>query len=336
MKDRKHIDLGKYLAPWSLILLLLGETFLLVACGGAEKEALTKQAAEFQDKAKSLEQKSNERDGQIRKLEEERKDLLGRIPESHVIAPGENHWQIAYDFLTTKKNVPAEDAGNILAETILFDKILVGNKLWNYFVDDTYGTFLTQGEAAVSPGWLQRAERQNQEKEKQKLTEEISNWQKHTVELEKMNAAELEKWKGDLTALQDRIRSLDAELLTEKNQSKNLEVRLNSVYYLAGSKNALKASGKIKGTFLGLCGDRIKNVTFSDFQKSLDLRNSNIIELKAADFGLSRIHDVDLLPGYLEEDKDFRLEIAADGTTASVQIQDREKFQLARVVLVLD
>jgi predicted nuclease with TOPRIM domain len=335
MQDKARTMLGKIFPILSLVLLLLGGTLLFVACNG-EKAELQKQAAQDQEKIKTLERQASESAAQISKLEERTKDLTGRIPEAHAVVSGDSHWKIAHDFLTEKKNVPSEKAGAILAETALSDKILVGYRVWNYFSDGIYGTFLTRGEAAVSPGELQRMEKQRQEKEKQKLMDEISNWEKLTAELKKTNAAELDKWKANNEALQDQLKSASADLALAKNQNKDLETRLNSVYYLAGAKDQLKASGKIKGTFLGLCGDRLKNVTSSDFQKSLDLRNSDTIELSAAELGLSRIRKVALFPAYMEEGKDFRVEIAPDGKTIKVRMLDKDKFRLARIVLVLN
>jgi len=332
LKDRLIIKAGEFFRALPLIVLLFGTVISIVACGGAEKDKLTKQAAELQEKARALEQELGVRDGQIKKLEEERRDLLGRIPEPHMVTPGESHWQIAFDFLTTKKNLPPEEAGNFLAETVLFDKILVGHRLWNYFGDGSYGTFLTKGEAAVSPGFAQRMEKKNRGEEKQNLMEENSGLRRQAAELERKNAEESGKWK----ALQDRLQSLNAELAAGKEQERDLESRLNSVYYLVGAKDALKSSGKIKGTFLGLSGDRIKNAAVSDFQKSLDLRNSDAIALTAEEFGLSRIRHVKMLPWDLTEGQDFRIEIAPDGKTAKVHIQDKDKFRQSRILLVLD
>lgn len=320
----------------ALSLFLAGGICFMIACGSAEKEALTKQVAEFQDKAKSLEQKLNERDGQIRKLEEERKDLFGRIPEYHVVAPGESHWQIAYDFLTTKKSVPAEKAGALLADSILFDKVLVGHRVENYFADEAFGTFLTKGEAAISPGRLYRAEIKARDEEKAKLVREMG-------ELERRNAAGEEKvvelketWAAREKILESGAKGLDTDLAKIQARAAELETKLNSVYYLVGARDNLKGAGIIKGTFLGICGDRVKNVTFANFQKSLDLRSGNVITLAAGDFGLSKIRQVMLFPRDLQEDVDYRVERAADGMSVKLHLLNKDKFILARVIISLD
>jgi cell division protein FtsB len=319
-----------------LALLLIGGSLLLVACGGAEKETLTKQVAELQDKAKSLEQKINERDGQIKKFEEERKDLSGRIPEYHVVAPGESHWQIAYDFLTAKKGVPAEKAGALLADSILFDKVLIGHRVYNYFADDVFATFLTKGEATVSPGQMRQAEIKARDEEKTKLVREIG-------ELEKRNAAGEEKfvelnetWTAREKILENRAKGLDADLAKLNAQTGELETKLNSVYYLIGARDNLKGAGIIKGTFLGICGDRVKNVTLANFQKSLDLRSGNVIKLAAGDFGLPKIRKVMLFPRDLQEGVDYRVERAADGASATLHLLNKDKFILSRVIISLD
>jgi len=320
----------------ALSLFLVGGICFMVACGGAGKEALTKQVAEFQNKAKSLEQKLNERDGQIRKLEDERKELLGRIPEFHVVAPGESHWQIAYDFLTTKKSVSAEKAGALLADSAFFDKVLVGYRVGNYFAEDVFGTFLTKGEAAISPGRQYRADIRARDEEKAKLVRQIG-------ELERRNAAgeekvvELQKtWSAREKILENRIKGLETDLAKTQARNTELDTKLNSVYYLVGARDNLKGAGIIKGTFLGICGDRVKNVTFANFQKSLDLRSVNVIVLAAGDVGLSKIRHLKLFPRDLQEDVDYRVESSADGTWIKLHLLNKDKFLLARVIISLE
>jgi flagellar motility protein MotE (MotC chaperone) len=335
MKKRFKIGRGTVLAFLSSGLILLSGILLLSACGG-EKARMTQEIAENQEKIKSQENQINEDAARIKKLEEENKNLSSRLPVGRDVVPGDSHWKIAHDFLTSVMGIPADKASDLLSRAVLFDKILVGFKVWNYYADGIFGTFLTQGQAAVSPGALQRMEKLERERESQKLRDEISGLSQQLADMEKRGAAEREKWKSENEALQNRIKGLTDELATAQQKSRDLDVLLNSVYYLAGTKNSLKASGKIKGSFLGLCGDRLANVTAADFQKSLDIRGSESIALGAQELGVPTIRGVEILPQYFEENKDYRIEISADKKTATVHLLNKDKFRLARVVLVLN
>jgi hypothetical protein len=116
----------------------------------------------------------------------------------------------------------------------------------------------------------------------------------------------------------------------------DLDARLNSVYYLAGARDALKEKGLIRGSFLGLCGDRIKRATPADFQKSLDLRGADSISVGAADVGLSKIRNVRILPRNLQEASDFRIEILDGGSSARITLLDKDAFRCARIIIALD
>ena len=224
----------------------------------------------------------------------------------------------------------------MLADSILFDKVLVGHRVENYFADDVFGTFLTKGEAAISPGRLYRAEIKARDEEKAKLVREMG-------ELERRNAAGEEKvvelketWAAREKILESGAKGLDTDLAKIQAPTAELETKLNSVYYLVGARDNLKGAGIIKGTFLGICGDRVKNVTFANFQKSLDLRSGNVITLAAGDFGLSKIRQVMLFPRDLQEDVDYRVERAADGMSVKLHLLNKDKFILARVIISLD
>jgi hypothetical protein len=146
--------------------ILLGGLFLLTGSGKAENEVLRKQGAELQARAKTLEQNATDRDARTANLETEKKDLSARILESREAVAGNSHWQIALDALMKQRNVPAAAAGTLLGQTALFDKIQAGNQIWNCFQDGVLGTFLTKGEAAVSPAQLRQKERIAREEEK--------------------------------------------------------------------------------------------------------------------------------------------------------------------------
>jgi hypothetical protein len=143
--------------------------------------------------------------------------------------------------------------------------------------------------------------------------------------------------KDDLDrSLNAKIDSLQKEVEALKRARSDLAADLNSVYYVAASKDTLEDRDIIKGSFLGLFGMSIKDVEYSDFDRSMDLGQSQVIELQASDVGVSRIKDAHLLPKHLKENEDYRVEVAGDGQTTRIHILDEDVFRLARVVVHVD
>ncbi len=68
----------------------------------------------------------------------------------------------------------------------------------------------------------------------------------------------------------------------------------------------------------------------------MDLRDKDYIELKASEMDVPQIKDIGILPDHLEKGQDYRIEIAGDYQSARVVLLNKEKFRLARVIIVLN
>jgi len=334
-KIKKRIPMRNFLVLIFCVILVLG-VLSFISCAKKEKaEEITQQAPALQAKVEELQNELASKESEINQLKEESTRLQGRLPLAYEVQPGDSHWQIGYDYLTTKRGVPPEEAERMLANAYLLHPLIVGFKVWNFMDDGQYGSFVVQGNATVCPGALFRVDTKKMAEEKIRLENEIVKL-KEQIEKQSMEFTakieELEKEKGELKC---QIDSLNQEATNFQSQNEDLDSRLNSVYYLADTKKNLKANGKIKGTFLGLAGMKIKEVSFEDFQARIDLREADVIELRAEDFNLSAIKKVGLLPKHMVANKDYRVEIAGDQQSARVHILNKDKFLLARVILFL-
>ncbi len=321
---------------WLIILfylILIPGIISFSSCANKKKEEeLTQQIQSLQAKIEELQKEIASKEDMINQLKEENADLLNQIPESFDVQKGDSHWEIAYDYLTQKKGIPAEEAKRILVDTPLFHPILVGFKVWNYFYGKVYGTFITQGDARISLATLLRIEKKKIQEEKIKLENEIAMLKKKSEELtEKIN--ELEK---NNTELKAQIDNLNKKISDLKSKNQELDSKLNSVYYFADTKENLKAEGKIKGTFLGLAGIKIGEVTSADFQNRIDLRQTQTIELKADDFKVPIIKKVTILPKHIKENVDYRVEIREGGKAAAIILLNKDKFYLAQIILIIN
>jgi hypothetical protein len=287
---------------------------------------------QLEENVEELKQEVSAKDAQIEELEEANADLQSQVPSAHDVENGDNHWQIAYDFLTQEKNLPEMEAKSYLAKAPLFHPILIGFTIWNYYHDNIYGTFITQGSAPVSQKYLIRKEEQEQREEKMDMEEEIREMAAKNEDLGN-NVQKSEQEKETLNA---QI-SLQEQKITECQTIKeHLKARLNSLYFVADTKDNLKSRGIIKGTFLGLGGMNIDEVSAGDFENRINLDERDYVELKAEDYGINQIKKVNLLPKHLDENQDYRVEISGNRQGAKVHILDADKFRLTRIILYLN
>ena len=332
MKEiKKGISVRNSLVLVLCFILIIGVSFI-ISCKKKEV-APTTQVPDLQGKLDELQRELAGKDSEINQLSDEVARIQRRLPSAYEVQPGDNHWQIGYDYLTTKRGVSPEETGRMLTNAYLLDPLLVGFKVWNFMDEGQYGSFVLQGSAKVCPGSLIRVDTKKMAEEKLKLENEIAKL-KEEIEKQRMEfTAKIEELEKEREELKSQIDSLNQEVANLQGQNTDLDSRLNSVYYLVDIKRELKANGKIKGTFLGLSGMKIKEVSFKDFQNKVDLRDTDVIELRAEDFNLSAIKKVGLLPKHMKKDVDYRVEIAGDGQSASVILRNKDKFLLACIVL---
>lgn len=299
---------------------------------GGEEVPLDERVPELEAKVSELEKDVSAKNAQIAQLEEAKSELKRQIPRARDVRQGDNHWQIAFDFLTQEENLPETEAKRFLARAPLFHPLLIGFTVWNYFHDDVFGTFITQGSAPVSQKYLIQKEKEEQREGIITLEEKIEEM-----------AGKNEDLKGDIQNLEQGKASLDAQMSAQKQQieecqkiNEGLDARLNSLYFIADTKGNLESKGIIKGTFLGLGGMNIDEVSAEDFENSVNLNEAGLIELKAGDYGITQIKKVKLLPKHLDENDDYRVEIVAGGQEAKIHLLDKDKFRLARIILYLN
>jgi len=259
-KIKKGIPMRNSLVLILCFILILG-VLSSISCKKKEKaEEIAQQAPALQAKVEELQRELASKEDEINKLKEEAARITRRLPLAYEVQPGDSHWQIGYDYLTTKRGVPPEEAERMLANAYLLHPLLVGFKVWNFMDDGQFGSFVVQGNAKVCPRALMRVEDKKMAEEKIRLENEIKEL-KEQIEKQSMEfTAKIEELEKEKEEIKSQIDSLNQEETNFQAQNKDLDSRLNSVYYLTGTKNKLKTNGKIKGTFLGLAGMKIKDV----------------------------------------------------------------------------
>lgn len=131
---------------------------------------------------KALLQDILEKDETIIRLKSRMLRLESLLPRPHPVRKGETHFQIAWDFLVNEKNIPPNTAKEILERTALFDAIVPGFRVWNFYANGEYGTFVTQGIADISPNEMRRRMQErliaNRNRAVKKLNQKEKEYQK--------------------------------------------------------------------------------------------------------------------------------------------------------------
>jgi len=160
---------------------------------------------------KSLLEDILERNAAIQQLQGRIQKIESLLPRPHIVSKGETHFQIAWNFLVNEKELAPARAERIIKKISLFDALVPGFKVWNFYSGREYGTFVTQGNAAISPY-------------------EAKQRAKHK-----------------LVASRDRAIK---ELSKKEKESKKYQKQINSLYYHLDSKKNLVKKRMLKQGFL--------------------------------------------------------------------------------------
>lgn len=273
----------------------------------------------IKDLLKTLVKKEDE----IRELREEQK-TINEKHKPHVVKKGENHYQIAIEYLLFQRGLGKDEAKKLLNKALFFDPLTPGFKVWSFYDGKEYSSFVTQGEASISPAELERRKKKEIEKiieeERLKAQESEDELKKATKEFK---AAQLKK-QSELEAAKKRNVQIE-------EQKKNMERQLNSLYYLADTEKNLRDAGIIAGGFLKR--KKLKTMNPTDFKNSIDLRESKTININAGVLGLRKIRKVMLFPKHYTPGVDFKIDIDQNRQEANIVILKEEKFKKQSLII---
>lgn len=276
---------------------------------------------------KSLLEDILDKNREIRELNDRIAEIEELLPKPHIVQAGENHYEIAMDFLVNQKQLDKKQAMKLVERTALLDTMVPGFKVWNFYAEDEYGTSVTQGTAAISPNSL------------------IRGAKKKLVDARDQAISERDQLSGDIRKLEEKrgqiirqLASLQEEKsnlitkVTELNQeNQTMQETVNSLFYLLDTQKSLKKRKILKGGFLK--STKLKDVSPELYTLSVDLRTGSQIPVSAADLSITKIRDVKLYPRFYKEGLDYKITVAPDKLTAAVLLLNAGKFKNERVVI---
>jgi hypothetical protein len=279
---------------------------------------------------KSLLQDILDKNNDIQNLNTRLQELEAMLPKPHVVEKGENHYQIAMNFLLNEKGIDKTRAMELVERTALFEPIIPGFKVWNFYAEDEYGTFITQGTAPISPNQIQRKVKKELVDAKDKAVSEKEQLQSDITEME----ARRNELISQLDLLNQEKQAMLGKMSNLNDQNQEMQTALNSVYFAMDLPKNLTQKGIIKGGFLR--STKLQKVDRAMFDRSLDLREEPKITVTAADFQLSKIKNITIYPGYFKLDTDYKVEFAEAGQSVTIIILDIKKFMSEKIAIAIE
>jgi type II secretory pathway component PulM len=279
---------------------------------------------------KSLLQDILDKNNDIQNLNAKVQELETLLPKPHMVEKGENHYQIAMNFLLNEKGVDKARAMELVERTALFEPIVPGFKVWNFYAEDEYGTFITQGSAPISPNQIQRKVKKELVDAKDKAIAEKDQLQSDINEMETRRTELI----SQLDLLNQEKQNMLGKMSNLNDQNQEMQTALNSVYFAMDLRKNLTQKGIIKGGFLR--ATKLQKVDLALFDRSLDLRGEPKIIVAAADFQLSKIKDVTIYPGYFKLDTDYKVEFDEASQSVTITILDIKKFMSEKIAIAIE
>ena len=268
---------------------------------------------------------------QIKDLQAKVLQLEQRLPDSFVIAKkGDSHTKLAMNYLQTDAQLDEAKAKTLVDQVDRSEILIPGNHVW-FFYDknqDTFRTYVTQGEAGRTPLAVRRAQARKilQERDEARTQRDTAMTARQAAETEVAALSDRKaQLETDIAVLQANKADLESNV---DRLSRDLSFRQNSLFYHAENEHSLKERGVLSSVL-----KKVKDVKGVDYDTALDLRRDTSITLTPDTFGLDKIGKVRLLPEIYQEGRDFTVETSEGSGSARLVILDPDLFRGREVLL---
>lgn len=286
---------------------------------------------------KDLLQDILKKDKEVEDLKVQIQDLEKKLPNAVVAKRGDKHFDMAMEFLK-EKGVDPKEAKKLIYQNNLMDELVPGFKVWHFYDNGVYGTFVTQGEASVSPYRVTQQAKQKIIDEKDKAVTQKDALAKEKATLTEQ-VAELEAKRNQLNQDVAMLNAEREELLKRIQEAKDLteelKSKLNSVYYRVGERQSLVKEGLVKDPWYG--APTILNFKDESFPNRFDLRSGDSITFTADDAKVAKITKVKVAPGNTFKDtQDYSVTLSADGREATIKMLNKDKFKSEKLAVLVN
>ncbi len=252
------------------------------------------------------------------------------LPKPHIVFEGENHYQIAMDYLLNVKGVENKEALALVEKTFLFEPIVPGFKIWNFFSGGEFGSFISQGTASVSPNEVSRMEKRK-----------ITDARDIAIEERDIMANDVQLLRNKRDNILRQINALNSEKthLLKKIEELNMENEsivktVNSLHYIIDTRSNLIKGGVLKGGFLRSL--KLQAISPRLFSKSVDLRSVSTIILESKDLKVNKLRRITVFPKFYKKNIDYKISFEKNKKYAKLTILNSEKLKNERIVISVE
>lgn len=267
---------------------------------------------------------------EIDELRSKVQEVEALLPKPSIVQKGENHYSIAMNFLVTEKQIDKNKAMELIERSALFDTLVPGFKVWNFYSGEEYGTFVTQGDASISPNEVNRRAKKKLIDAKDQAIAEKNQLATEISLLEQKKNEIIDQ----LSLLNQEKQALLTKMTELSMENTEMQDQINSLFFLVGLKKDLKESHVLKGGFLR--STKLDNADPSLFKESIDLRHSQQIVLFANSLNLSHFNKVSVFPTFYIEDVDYKVSFEEEGQKVIIDVLKPEKMKAERIVIAIN
>jgi hypothetical protein len=277
---------------------------------------------------RSLLQDIVERDRELTDLKARGQELGGRLPASVAAKEGDRHDRIAMDFLI-KQGVNADKAYEIVSKLNLTEALVPGFRVWTYYQNGQFGTWVTAGTAGITPQEHQKRLTEVLHAERNAALAELKRTQADlddTRQIAKRSEVVLDQTAAELAAMAQAAERERAENQRRAADVARREAADETLRYVIGVKSSLVSMNLIDRNL------RLKSLE-SGVAQALNLTTLTSIAIDGSAYGLKRIRKVTLVPEVFILGVDHQ--VIFDGAFAKLQILNTAKFKTARFLVVV-
>lgn len=270
------------------------------------------------------------KDLELRALRDRLAKLQAELPTPDTVKANDSHYGLALRFLLRRGCTEAE-ARAILSRAAISGRIAPGFQIYHFLQDGAYAAWVAQGTAPFSPQDLERMDLETLSAQRDGAVARMDRLRRELLQL----GAQKQRIEAEMAELeQERDRLLEGRRRLGQDEARH-QAQLNSLHYLVGVREDLERQGIIATPLFDKdhSGPHWRDELFTH---SLDLRTGRTLVIQARDLGLARIGAVSLVPGSYLPGVHYRLSLAPDRQTATLELLAPSRFRNDKIVLAVE
>lgn len=267
---------------------------------------------------------------ELAEAREEIQKLRYVLPLPMEAKKGDTHYDLCMKYLQTNHNLSPEDARKLVEKVGLFEPLVPGFFVWNYYKDGVFGSFVTQGNAPVTP---MQVYRKNKEYVNNLIKSAQSSRDSAMLALDELRILK-EQLEEELGQSYDQLKQTRQKIDSLSKLQEQIFQSMNSLLVYVNLESVLKEEGILSGGLFRKTD--LKNMPPLEKFELLDLRYQDGIKIKAADFQLNSLRKVVVYPKSFKMDIDYQLIFDDSKEEVYILLKRPSRFKQQKIVVAVN